>query len=503
MAKKEFNLGDSLAGILGSVSPSDTEQIEYISLQFLVSDERNFYSLDGIDELAANIELVGLQQPLRVLKGENGFYVIVSGHRRAAALRLLAEEAPEKWDRVPCIVEKPGASPELEELRLIMANADTRRMSSADLAKQTERVETLLYKLKEQGFDFPGRMRDHVAEACKVSATKLAELRVIQKNLIPELRQLWDNNEINHAVAYSLAKASMRDQIRLTELRNEQEIRLAPEWRIDTWIGKLRGVAKIHCPDDGATCGNMPTREERTITMQDPCGSYCCVNCWRLLNCSYACEKAKKVAETKKAEREKQKAERKAFQEKANAERKERYEKDCEDARAAWARTLDLAEKNGLNTRALAALWAEVEEDEVEEDEIAQIIGYASGENVTDCAPWVDSPECLVEIANQLQCSTDYLLGRAEEPAPWTGAWISVDDRYPDEGDYCLVCTASRVVLPAVYFRASFMDFTEKSVANNRIQRVEYWMPLPKAPGDHKYTGQETLDSILNRSDAK
>ena len=177
MAKKEFNLGDSLAGILGSVSPSDTEQIEYISLQFLVSDERNFYSLDGIDELAANIELVGLQQPLRVLKGENGFYVIVSGHRRAAALRLLAEEAPEKWDRVPCIVEKPGASPELEELRLIMANADTRRMSSADLAKQTERVETLLYKLKEQGFDFPGRMRDHVAEACKVSATKLAELR--------------------------------------------------------------------------------------------------------------------------------------------------------------------------------------------------------------------------------------------------------------------------------------------------------------------------------------
>ena len=103
------------------------------------------------------------------------------------------------------------------------------------------------------------------------------------------------------------------------------------------------------------------------------------------------------------------------------------------------------------------------------------------------------------KLADELNCSTDYLLGRADEPAPWKGAWISVDDRYPDEGDYCLVCTASHVVLPAVYFRAAFMDFTEKSVGNVRIPRVEHWMPLPNAPGKFKYMGQETLDSLTKR----
>lgn len=80
-----------------------------------------------------------------------------------------------------------GVSPAMAELRLIYANADTRQLSSADIVKQAERVETLLYQLKEEGVAFPGRMRDHVAQACKISKSKLARLKVIQENLIP----LW------------------------------------------------------------------------------------------------------------------------------------------------------------------------------------------------------------------------------------------------------------------------------------------------------------------------
>ena len=242
MSKAKFDLGNSLAGILGNVSnPDAEEQITYIPLQNLVSDERNFYSMDGVDELAANIELIGLQQPLRVLAGENGFYVIVSGHRRAAALRLLAEEAPEKWARVPCIVEKPGGSPELEELRLIMANADTRRMSSADLAKQAERVEMLLYKLKEQGMDFPGRMRDHVAEACKVSATRLAQLKVIREKLIDVYRLLWDAGKLNETCAYTLAKEPKDVQRRVFEEYGAgEEAQNWSQWQIENAIATVR-----------------------------------------------------------------------------------------------------------------------------------------------------------------------------------------------------------------------------------------------------------------------
>ena len=38
--------------------------------------------------------------------------------------------------------------------------------------------------------EFPGRMRDHVAEACNVSKTKLANL-MIGRNLIQDFKAQW------------------------------------------------------------------------------------------------------------------------------------------------------------------------------------------------------------------------------------------------------------------------------------------------------------------------
>ena len=154
MAEKQK--GFDLAAALGSVSNLDTgiegrEQIEYIDIDRLHQDERNFYELPGIPELAANIEFAGLQQPLRVRPDSEreGHYIIVSGHRRHAALSQLVQEGNEKFHQVACIVEKrSGATDEVEgwlqELRLIYGNSDTRRMSSADLVKQAERVGMLL-----------------------------------------------------------------------------------------------------------------------------------------------------------------------------------------------------------------------------------------------------------------------------------------------------------------------------------------------------------------------
>ena len=39
----------------------------------------------------------------------------------------------------------------MSELRLIMANSDTRQLTSAEISQQAERVEMLLYQLKEEG----------------------------------------------------------------------------------------------------------------------------------------------------------------------------------------------------------------------------------------------------------------------------------------------------------------------------------------------------------------
>lgn len=79
MAK--FDLG-AFAKTLQAVPETGTEgpeRIEYIPLDQLHEDSRNFYAVSGVEELAANIQLCGLMDPLRVSKAEDG-YTIVSGH---------------------------------------------------------------------------------------------------------------------------------------------------------------------------------------------------------------------------------------------------------------------------------------------------------------------------------------------------------------------------------------------------------------------------------------
>ena len=248
MAKKEFNLGDSLAAVLGNVSGSDRapEQIVMLPLASIDADENNFYSMEGVEELAANIELIGLLDPLRVRENPDmpGRYLIVSGHRRRAALWTLYEEQPEKWAKVSCIVEQPAASPELQELRLIYANADTRKMTGPDLDKQAQRVAHLLYTLKKQGVvEFSGRMRDRVAEACKVSATRLAQLKVIREKLFDDLLPLWEDGTINESCAYTLAKEPVDVQIRLLEAYGAEVLIYWPQWRIENAIAAVRDPA--------------------------------------------------------------------------------------------------------------------------------------------------------------------------------------------------------------------------------------------------------------------
>ena len=105
------------------------------------------------------------------------------------ALKLLrsTEGSGDRWANIPCIVERDEVSPELRELRLIMGNRDTRKLSPAEVSKQAQRVELLLYQLKEQGYEFPGRMRDQVGAACQVSAPKLARLKVVPGAPDPDL----------------------------------------------------------------------------------------------------------------------------------------------------------------------------------------------------------------------------------------------------------------------------------------------------------------------------
>lgn len=221
-----------------AVSDSDTgagQQISYLPVDRIDPDPDNFYSLEGINELADNIVMVGLQQPLLVRTGtEAGRYTIVSGHRRFAAIRLI-QDGEDEWERrmfdhgVPCIIQYESpflfkgseTAKALQELRLIYANASTRVLSAAEISRQAERIEALLLALKDQGYAFPGRMRNHVAQICQVSKSKIARLHAIRENLQPELLERFDRGELNESVAYRISQETNAVQSSLAKIAGD------------------------------------------------------------------------------------------------------------------------------------------------------------------------------------------------------------------------------------------------------------------------------------------
>lgn len=408
-----------LAAVLGDVSKLDTgitpdgrEQIEYIDIALIDPDPNNFYELTSIAELAASIELLGIQQPLRVRDEADkpGRVMIVSGHRRRAALELLVKEGKDRFASVPCIREANAGSAALQELRLIYANSDTRRLSSAEISKQAERVEALLYQLKEEGMEFPGRMRDHVAEACKVSKSKLARLKVIREGLIGNYRTLYEKNEIKESTAYTLAHLPHDMQERLFKAVPK----LQTSGRVDqiarAYERGWRWEPCLTCPD-GSACkrGDAFLRHDAECYESEMCGGKkCCLECPHGTTQYYACNRACSKLKAKKKD---QCDEAKEKEEKEREKKQKKFRREIQDS----AKRIIVAAEFGAipDSKKIQLDYNSIS--------IKEIRDYASGEfgeKYFHSNPLDFHEGKLFRFAEGLNCSSDYLLGRTDDPAP-------------------------------------------------------------------------------------
>lgn len=441
-------MGFDLASVLKNVPDSGTsdgrERIEYIGLDKLHDDPNNFYSLDGIEELAENIEFAGLQQPVRVRRDaeHSGEYIIVSGHRRTAAMRKIVEDGNKAFETVPCIVEAEGGSEALRELRLIYANSDTRRMSSADISKQAERVEALLYQLKEEGVEFPGRMRDHVAEACKVSKSKLSRLKVIRDKLAPDIYAgYYERGKLPEDTAYELAKLPADTQRVIVDRatrKDRDDIRYLYSSRVKEQGEDIQRFSKMVCRcEQGGTCVNVPNMVDELYSNgwrgYTHCGSGCCYDCDELATCSKCCSRMAEAKAQRKAERKEAKAAEAAVQ----AER----DRPAVDAlRLLWNRMGEACKRAGVDYNEVcdeADIYAALP------PKYATPLLDGGGKLTADTRPpfgYVvgrDAIAHLVKLADLLGCSLDYLFGR-DVPESGTGTeepkWQTGEP--PEDGNY-------------------------------------------------------------------
>lgn len=221
-------------------STMDHMEITPIPIQMIDINWKNFYSVDWQElDLAESIKVSGLLTPLGVVAGPGGRWKLISGHRRLKAVKYLHDSEPdgrERWSTVPCVVYDSPEDADREELMLIHANAQ-RIKSGAEISKEAEKITEILTRMKENGLELPGRMRNRVAEALKVSSTRLARLDAIKNNLTyPGWQRAWEKQEINEAVAY-----------RLSQLDYSQQMNAA-DWVIDHHI-KHKDLTVKHIED--------------------------------------------------------------------------------------------------------------------------------------------------------------------------------------------------------------------------------------------------------------
>ena len=419
-ASKKFDLGELTRALAGDVPDSGTagrEQIEYIDIGLIDSDPGNFYELRDIPDLAGDIETVGLQQPLLVRPGEDGHVVLISGHRRRAALQLLVDEGKEQFRQVPCI-RRTGGNPLVYEMQLIFANLHTRVLTNAEIAKQALRIEEIFYQLKEQGYEFPGRMVGHVAAACSIKRAKLGRLKKIEAHLAPCYKPLWDAGDLPEDTADALAGLPQAVQERIKRAcPKKTPTANAIRNMGDALTGYL--TPELQCPDGGA-CIHQDKFFSHDLTCDswERCGGVkCCVECrdggahrssFYGAACTKMCAKAREVYEKAKAEK-KDSDEREAAKARSKA-----VQKAMADAarivRAADAAGLgdDTKLESAYSSLTKVGVLRKISQGDIPED----MSNYGLGEIV----PY--RTKDLTSLSQTLHCSTDYLLGLTDQLRP-------------------------------------------------------------------------------------
>ena len=213
-------------GLLNNTSRSKMK-ITMVPYEDIVRNEKNHYSIEDIESLAASIGDVGLREPLEVKPLEDGQYMLIGGERRYTAIGQLRSEGDSRYDLVPCIVVDVMAvdlplSDELKELYVLTTtNAEQRNKSNYDVMMQVQNLRRIYSELKAAGHPLKGRQRDLIAGKLGISATQVQRYTNIDDNLTPELKADFKDGKMAFSVASAAASLPEEQQAALKELTAE------------------------------------------------------------------------------------------------------------------------------------------------------------------------------------------------------------------------------------------------------------------------------------------
>lgn len=474
MARRDVDVFALLDAQLAKVSDSDTE-MRWIDADKIRDNKFNFYprpSNTQLSDLMESIKVNGLLEPPTVVPDrDEGYYRLISGHSRMAAVSLLrcADPDNQTYQRILCRVLPP--MDEARELTAVIEANRQRIKSDALLAEEAKRLTEAYTKRREAGENLPGRIRDRVAEAMQISKTKLANLNAIRNGIkVPGIMAKWERDEIPEAAALEIARLPVEAQYRLLD------------WVIDGHHSySMRDVKKFavmwggcmhKCPESSGFCTNAETIYNQDYHGGEWSGAGCCMKCLARDTCQAACgfarphepeEGAGGIAPPPKLEN-----------------RVELSAEDWQVRRERFSERLRAArESTGLDRAAFAEKIGEYKAT------------YSAWENGN-----LPGSSAFPRLAQALGVSTDYLYGLTDDPNPRhaPAQWQPLDEaHWPADGQLVVLafdnglgetCYATARCVGGYHDIYPFEDTDTgcelEAPSHGDYEAGYWWMPLPE-----------------------
>ena len=218
-----FNTATQNAAVQRSVY-----HVENIDAEKIIPNEKNFYSVEGSEEMANSLAVSDHMPPLEVVENGDGTYRLISGERRLSATlcrirRGELEKATLPCHILPAFTAKGALSAEqVEMLHIILAN-NYRQKTALDQLNEVRQMEPIARAIYEdakekgalaesEGSSLNMRFRTFFAkEILDISEAKLQRLQSLTK-LTEKARKAFDEGLIGKTVAAQMASLSPEEQ---------------------------------------------------------------------------------------------------------------------------------------------------------------------------------------------------------------------------------------------------------------------------------------------------
>lgn len=228
--------GLGISGILNRESMAmaqGTHTVSYVDIQKIREHEKNRqFHQDKIEALAREIEDQGLQSPVVVAAAGNDNYLMISGHRRLAAFRFLADEGKEIYQVIPAIIRTGLSEQQIEEM-LYDGNLFTEMPTDAELAAQLAWKKKRLLERKAAGEKIPGKLLDLIAEELGINPEAARRMDTINRRAIEVVKQKFEAGDMSLREAFKLSQLPSEQQTEMIQRKLSGETNyLFPERRV-------------------------------------------------------------------------------------------------------------------------------------------------------------------------------------------------------------------------------------------------------------------------------